>query len=393
MEGSGNFTEAPTMQFNSTGPQLQQLCGAPGICEPTALTACPNTTLHNCDKCASSQSVLFVFFGTLLGLFIIAGNLLVITVGIHRARSHKATKVDACRNSLALADILTGIQIFAVALPNYAWTMNSTGVEVDQAQWALSNSPQAIAGASIFLFTFTSSIYHLLFFAVLRLYAIGFPLRYRSQPTRRVYFALVIVWLVSIAAASIPGWFPQYYFFEYYHFTFLFFPALNYNHLENAPAYVALVFFLVIPYGLMTIFMIATAGLVLKSSTLSKSNLVHGREKHKMIKKEFQTFKAVAIMQFGFTLTLLPLCVVVGLSYSQYFDCNTVGTPYMIAFYLIMSNSLVNVAVYSALDDKFQTAVRCMLASWKVTCCNRNRLDGKSTSARSRATLTTTIAR
>ncbi|XP_078483940.1 uncharacterized protein LOC144744097 [Ciona intestinalis] len=62
-------------------------------------------------------------------------------------------------------------------------------------------------------------------------------------------------------------------------------------------------------------------------------------------------------MQLGFTITLIPVAVLVIVFYLKLLTCENISTPSVVCFYLSMSNSIVNVLVYSARDQKFRSFV------------------------------------
>ena len=85
-----------------------RLCGIPGFCEASAYDSCYNTSISDCDECSKPESIVFILFVVCLGLAILAGNSMILAVGWKRQKSGKASKMDACRCSLAIADLLTG---------------------------------------------------------------------------------------------------------------------------------------------------------------------------------------------------------------------------------------------------------------------------------------------
>ena len=84
------------------------ICGLPGFCSKSAYDTCYNTTLRNCSECTGAASLAFISFAVCLGLTIFVGNSLILMVGYKRRNKGKESKLDICKNSLALADILTG---------------------------------------------------------------------------------------------------------------------------------------------------------------------------------------------------------------------------------------------------------------------------------------------
>ena len=88
--------------------EQNRICGLPGFCSKSAYDTCYNTTLRNCSECSGAASLAFINFAVCLGLTIFVGNSLILTVGYKRHKNGKESKLDICKNSLALADILTG---------------------------------------------------------------------------------------------------------------------------------------------------------------------------------------------------------------------------------------------------------------------------------------------
>ena len=94
--------------MNNLTTEQTRICGLPGFCSQTAFDTCYNTTLRNCSECNGAASLAFIIFAVCLGLAIFVGNSLILTVGYKRHKKGKESKLDICRSSLALADILTG---------------------------------------------------------------------------------------------------------------------------------------------------------------------------------------------------------------------------------------------------------------------------------------------
>ncbi|CAK8686669.1 unnamed protein product [Clavelina lepadiformis] len=183
------------------------VCEYPGFCvgsPPDIYLNCSNQTLFECDMCGVGRAASFLFFVLLFGLAIFVGNALVIWVGYKRFNRGKGNKMDICKTSLAIADILTGVQILVVVSYNFSWSMNSTPKELNQQHSILRGSPQAYVGGIFFLFTLTSSLFHLVYLGGERLYAIAKPIRYRWQEKTSVYVGLGVVWILSLLSATVP---------------------------------------------------------------------------------------------------------------------------------------------------------------------------------------------
>ncbi|CAK8686673.1 unnamed protein product [Clavelina lepadiformis] len=209
---SSNMTNyTATNRTNSSDLILiTSVCGYPGFCvgsPPDIYFKCSNQTLFECEACGVGRAASFLFFVLLLSLTIFFGNALVIWVSYKRFNRKRANKMDICKLSLAVADILTGIQILVVVSFNFTWTMNSTPVELIQQQSALQRSPQAYVGGIFFLFTLTSSLFHLVYMGGERLYAIVKPIHYKWQKKTSVYVGLGVVWFLSFLSATVPAMF------------------------------------------------------------------------------------------------------------------------------------------------------------------------------------------
>lgn len=99
----------------------------------------------------------------------------------------------------------TGFEIYFVAMYNFSWTMNGTASDLDYHQLALRGSPQAYVGGIFFFFSFTSSLYHLVFLGQQRLHAIKWPFQYKAQRKRVIYIGICVIWLLSFIAAVSPS--------------------------------------------------------------------------------------------------------------------------------------------------------------------------------------------
>ena len=109
-EGVHNSTQKmqPSNSMENLTTEQSRICGLPGFCSKSAYDTCYNTTLRNCSECSGAASLAFIIFAVCLGLTIFVGNSLILTVGYKRRNNGKESKLDICKNSLALADILTG---------------------------------------------------------------------------------------------------------------------------------------------------------------------------------------------------------------------------------------------------------------------------------------------
>ena len=79
-----------------------------GICSQYACDECFNTIITECAQCSHVAIVIIFCYFAIIGLAIVLGNALTICVGIKHHRNGNASKLDYCRTSLAVADMLTG---------------------------------------------------------------------------------------------------------------------------------------------------------------------------------------------------------------------------------------------------------------------------------------------
>ncbi|CAK8679905.1 unnamed protein product [Clavelina lepadiformis] len=340
--------------------RISTVCGFPGICVGTIRDIyinCFNQTLLSCQQCGVGRAIVFLILMVIFGLMIFVGNALVICVGYRRWKRRNATKLDICKTSLAVADILTGVQILVVMVYNFSWSMNLTPIELDQQQLVLQGSAQAYVGGILLLFSLTSSLYHLLYIGGERVYAITKPLKYRWHGKSATYYGLSLVWIFSVVTASVFAWFPGKFIFTYMTTTFLFYPALHEDphHHDYTVAIVMMVLFYLIPFLCLTATCVFTVGFihrgVKKTSWDNLANTTLLNSKRKQLRS---ILKTITLMQIGFTATLIPIVVVVSLFYSGHLDCNSLSQPYLVGFYLSMANSLVNVIIYSVREKDFR---------------------------------------
>nr|XP_002125310.1 relaxin receptor 2 isoform X1 [Ciona intestinalis] len=358
-----NGTAAAARNQTNATAYVSVLCGFPSFCSYSAYNVCSNTTLVECDECSMIGAGFFIFACVVLGAMILIGNSLVFW---YNFRNSIQDKFSIMKASLSVADSLAGIQIFGVVLYNVSWTINSTSQELDMKQLLYQDSPQAIIGGMFYIMSFTSSLFHLLYFSGQRLFAVTYPINYKIQSNAHVAFGLVLTWILGVISATVPAWFPNTYTYSYYHTIYLFLPSIrNYSSTNNSSsgAALALVFvFSILPYCLMVILTI-TSALQIRIRLIRSASLSKSMDKDLLKKKEVKLIKTVAIMQIGFTVTLVPVVVILVLFYAHVFSCKNVSTPYVIGFYMSMSNSLVNVLVYSGRDSKFRAWLKSI-----VTC-------------------------
>ncbi|XP_076816606.1 CUB and sushi domain-containing protein 3-like [Clavelina lepadiformis] len=355
-----------SLQFNDSmiEVEINIICGFPGICLGSTIDVyvnCYEKNLLSCQQCGVGRAIIFLILMVIFGLMIFVGNALVICVGYRRWKRGNPTKLDICKISLATADIMTALQILVVMVYNFNWSMNLTPIELDAKQYALRGSAQAYAGGILLVFGVTSSLYHLLYMGVERVYAIAMPLQYKYQSKTSLYLGLLLVWVLSIVTATIFAWFPDKFTFMYMTTTFLFYPALheNSNNYGYTAAIVMMVLFYLLPFLCLTISCVFSIVFTFRkrNGKSSRKCETNSRMSASRRKQNLNVFKTVALMQIGFTTTLIPVLVVAGMFYSGRLDCLNLAQPYMIGFYLSMTNSLVNVIIYSAREGDFRREI------------------------------------
>ena len=95
-------------QFSTPGPDPFCQNAYPGVCSQYACDECFNTIITECAQCSQVAIVIIFCYFIAIGLAIVFGNALTICVGIKHHRDGNASKLDYCRTSLAVADMLTG---------------------------------------------------------------------------------------------------------------------------------------------------------------------------------------------------------------------------------------------------------------------------------------------
>lgn len=90
----------------------QSICGTIGICKLTASEKCQNISIKNCSECDQSVFGFFIFLVLLLGLAILIGNILIITVYFYSKEKQEERKMDIYKASLAIADVIAGFFFF-----------------------------------------------------------------------------------------------------------------------------------------------------------------------------------------------------------------------------------------------------------------------------------------
>ena len=88
---------------------------------------------------------------------------------------------------------------------NFSRTITATPEELLSFELSSRKTGGAFFAGVLYLFGFTSSVFHLCFMGSLRLVAVLFPLRYKFMRDRTILICLVGVWLLSAVAATMPG--------------------------------------------------------------------------------------------------------------------------------------------------------------------------------------------
>nr|CAB3265839.1 relaxin receptor 2 [Phallusia mammillata] len=339
------------------------LFGHPPFCSQSVSTVCQNVTLNRCKDCSMVGAGLFCLAVVILGLAIVTANSLVVWLFL-TGKSTFTGSYGKIKMSLAIADLMTGIQIFFVVLPHFNWTINSTYQQIFDRTISFQNSPNAAVGGVFYLFIFTSSLYHLVFLALQRFCAIKWPIMYQQQDSKKVYAGLAGVWVIAFVSAVSPTWFPQSLAFGYQHIIFMFYlsqPSTGRNG-SFIPLILVMLCIYIFPFLLMNSFTIAARYYMMRYN--KKSAALRSNENTR--KRDNMVFVTMATMQMAYVVTAMPLLIVIIMSYSSALDNNTVSIPFVVGFYLSMSNSFVNVIIYSVMDKKFRNAVKDLCVNNRV---------------------------
>ena len=100
---------------------------------------------------------------------------------------------------------LVGIHLLCVVVYNFSWTIEATPRQLNQYEVASRKSWWSLCAGVLFLLSFTSSIYHLLFMSLLRLFAVTCALKYAVLKGKDTMKCLVVIWLAAATAATVPG--------------------------------------------------------------------------------------------------------------------------------------------------------------------------------------------
>ena len=97
-----------------------------------------------------------------------------------------------------------GVQLLMFIPYNYFWTINLTMEELFRKVMTTRGTALPSFGMVFISFQYTSSIYHLTYIAMERLYAVMKPLSYRMQSKRTVFIGLGIIWILSFISSTVP---------------------------------------------------------------------------------------------------------------------------------------------------------------------------------------------
>ncbi|XP_076802605.1 uncharacterized protein LOC143446742 [Clavelina lepadiformis] len=259
-----------------------------------------------------------------------------------------------------MMDVTIGVHLL-VAVYNFSWSMNSTPFELDRVQWDLRGSPQAIAGGMCILLAITSSTYHLALMAMERFYAIALPFKYKWQSTKSVYLGIGMVWILTSISSSLVAVSKEIT-FTYSAPVFLFLP-IPLKMMRGSNSNMAIgtfIIFYLFPYLLTNVLILATGILLRQRQNLAinkcRKFVATATNKNKLLRKA-RPLITIAIMQTLFTITLLPLLVIVYLLYSGSLEWTTISTVLLICYYFALSNSFFNVIIYNVSDEDFRKEI------------------------------------
>lgn len=351
----------PTYQFDNITSSLlddsiiYSLCGFPAFCDRELGE---EDVLRDCGKKGIIGIFLTAFL--LLAVLIIISNILVIVL---------TSKYKAMRNrfgylklSLAMADLLVGINILSAMSAGYSSTMNMNSGELMDKTFESVNSPAAVLSGGILIFSFEASILHLLFMSIERFFAIRYPLLHRMSRKMWIFVIISVAWLISFLYSFLPAAFP-------FHFRYSYVPMLlvfqmstiqsEYNTLDvQGPLLFSIG--IIIPYILTVMFTALTGYSAWKHfKTFSKiRDSGQRRASQDQRKPEIEALKTTAIMILTYTAAKVPIMTVYMLFYAEILNCQNFSTPYTAAFFITLSNSFLNVAIYSFRDRNFKTSFK-----------------------------------
>ena len=98
----------------------------------------------------------------------------------------------------------TGVQLLIFVPYNFSWTINLTMEELFSEVLKMRGTTWPSFCMTFIIFGYTSSIYHLMYIGMERLYAIMKPLSYRMQTKRAVILGLSLIWILSLISSTVP---------------------------------------------------------------------------------------------------------------------------------------------------------------------------------------------
>ena len=93
----------------------ERSCLHHGVCSFDSCSDCYDTVITSCVHCSNVGIALLFCYFAILGVTLFIINSLTIYVGVKQIRKGKATKMDYCRTSLAVTDVLTSKSFFRIA--------------------------------------------------------------------------------------------------------------------------------------------------------------------------------------------------------------------------------------------------------------------------------------
>ncbi|CAK8686683.1 unnamed protein product [Clavelina lepadiformis] len=130
--------------------------------------------------------------------------------------------------------------------------------------------------------------------------------------------------------------------------------------MDYSVAMAFMIIFYLLPFMLLTASCLITAVFVYAAGNPRSNNTGTKQSQssnNRRNERKLTVLKTIAIMQIGFTATLLPIVVTAYLFYSGHLDCDDFAQPYLICFYFSMTNSLVNFIVYNAREQDFRNEI------------------------------------
>ncbi|XP_076809339.1 uncharacterized protein LOC143452310 [Clavelina lepadiformis] len=353
-------SKAEVIEFSMIELTSSRPCILDGFCTEQAHAICETKLISDCEECNKAREITFVIGICTLGLSILVGNALIIAVGCQRVRSGIAQKIDVIKISLALADILTGVQIFVFVLPNFIMAMGTTLGEYEKQQHI--KTVYIATGSVIMIFCITSSLFHLILLGLQRFYAIQLPFRYRTQSKRQVVVGLIVIWILAFLYAMAPVFFSSRY--GYHLAAFMYIPVGK----SLGAALGLWCSVIIFPFFLMVLLSIMTTiAAWWKFRRLRKlpDNDAAKCQQLQQTKRELHVFKMVAIMQCGVVVTIGPAVIMLLLLLvrTSPYRCDVFLTLMAGFIYFSLSNSLINVLVYSVRDKGFRQSVLSLLKS------------------------------